>query len=530
MPRAPSCWRPTSSCAAIAAPHSAPSARPATMPSAIARWASASSTTSRSARRTRWPVHGIERVAIVDFDVHHGNGTEEIFAGDPRVLMVSTFQHPLYPVFGLSTIRPPNMVNMPLAGGRGQRGISRRRARPLAARARAAPAADDLHLGRIRRPSRGSARGTRVRRRGLRLGDARARRRSPRSTRRGGSSRRWKAATRFRRWAGAPRSTFANSSRRRDRQRPIGCDGAAAPDRGIPRGGEVERRKFLESCVAVSGSLGLPALPAWAECHPAALRSRAPRRHPRRAAQGPRRSSPRPITSSTIRSSSTPCFLLNLGRPAVAEATLRREDGTTYAWNGGVGPSRAIVAFSAICAHKLAYPTRDVSFIRYQPRRSATSDAQVIHCCADHSVYDPASGRARAGGAGAAAAGRHPARARRRHGRAVGARHGGRRAVRRVLQEVRIQAGARPRPGERAQARRGHPPSCANSPNTASRRSSASSSPQDSAIVVTDLSKTYGRVVAVNGSRSPCGAAPRPRSSAATAPARRRRCRCCSGS
>src|SRR5262249_30165098 len=61
-------------------------------------------------------------------------------------------------------------------------------------------------------------------------------------------------------------------------------------------------------------------------------------------------------------------------------------------WPGGVGTGRSIVAFSAICAHKLAYPTRDVSFIRYQPQRSATSDAHVIHCCADHSVYDPANG------------------------------------------------------------------------------------------------------------------------------------------
>jgi len=88
----------------------------------------------------------------------------------------------------------------------------------------------------------------------------------------------------------------------------------------------------------------------------------------------------------------TPCFLLNLGRPVAAATALRRDDGTTYAWGGGVGPARAIVAFSAICAHKLAYPTRDVSFIRYQPQRSATSAARVIHCCADHSVYDPASG------------------------------------------------------------------------------------------------------------------------------------------
>jgi len=38
--------------------------------------------------------HGLKRVCIADFDVHHGNGTEDIFRDDPRVLMVSTFQHP----------------------------------------------------------------------------------------------------------------------------------------------------------------------------------------------------------------------------------------------------------------------------------------------------------------------------------------------------------------------------------------------------------------------------------------------------
>jgi acetoin utilization deacetylase AcuC-like enzyme len=62
--------------------------------------------------------HGVERVAIVDFDVHHGNGTEDIFEDDPQVLMVSTFQHPFYPYSG--TERPaPNMVNIPLAAGAG---------------------------------------------------------------------------------------------------------------------------------------------------------------------------------------------------------------------------------------------------------------------------------------------------------------------------------------------------------------------------------------------------------------------------
>ncbi|MGH8802509.1 MAG: histone deacetylase family protein, partial [Casimicrobiaceae bacterium] len=64
--------------------------------------------------------HGLTRVAIVDFDVHHGNGTEDIFSGDPRVLMVSTFQNPLYPNSG--TDNPaPNMVNVPLPPGSGGR-------------------------------------------------------------------------------------------------------------------------------------------------------------------------------------------------------------------------------------------------------------------------------------------------------------------------------------------------------------------------------------------------------------------------
>jgi acetoin utilization deacetylase AcuC-like enzyme len=58
--------------------------------------------------------HGLERVAIVDFDVHHGNGTEEIFLADERVLMVSTFQHPFYPYSGIAG-RSERMVNVPLA-------------------------------------------------------------------------------------------------------------------------------------------------------------------------------------------------------------------------------------------------------------------------------------------------------------------------------------------------------------------------------------------------------------------------------
>jgi acetoin utilization deacetylase AcuC-like enzyme len=64
--------------------------------------------------------HGLERVAIIDFDVHHGNGTEDIFEGDPQVLMASTFQHPFYPYSGTDD-PASNMVNVPLAAGAGSR-------------------------------------------------------------------------------------------------------------------------------------------------------------------------------------------------------------------------------------------------------------------------------------------------------------------------------------------------------------------------------------------------------------------------
>ncbi len=57
--------------------------------------------------------HGLERVAIVDFDVHHGNGTQDIFTGDERALMVGIFQHPFYPYSGADT-HEPNMVNLPV--------------------------------------------------------------------------------------------------------------------------------------------------------------------------------------------------------------------------------------------------------------------------------------------------------------------------------------------------------------------------------------------------------------------------------
>jgi arsenite oxidase small subunit len=95
---------------------------------------------------------------------------------------------------------------------------------------------------------------------------------------------------------------------------------------------------------------------------------------------------------------STPCFLLNLGQPLEPAAGLRTADALTYRWPGGVGPERNIVAYSAICAHRLSYPTRQVSFIRYQEEVPPGKRRRVIHCCSEHSEYDPARGAAVLGG------------------------------------------------------------------------------------------------------------------------------------
>ncbi len=97
---------------------------------------------------------------------------------------------------------------------------------------------------------------------------------------------------------------------------------------------------------------------------------------------------------------STPCFLLNLGKPARQPVTLKTETGGTYEWPGGIGPNNAIVGYSAICAHRLTYPTRQISFISYRDKTGPAKGARanVIHCCSEHSEFDPASGGRVVGG------------------------------------------------------------------------------------------------------------------------------------
>ncbi|MEJ2644775.1 MAG: hypothetical protein P8180_07550 [Gammaproteobacteria bacterium] len=101
----------------------------------------------------------------------------------------------------------------------------------------------------------------------------------------------------------------------------------------------------------------------------------------------------------------TPCFLLNLGEPARPD-TLTTDTGHSYRWPGGVGPHDAIVAFSAICSHRMSYPARQVSFINYRPGPTAfvnkeqhsARKAHIIYCCSENSVYDATDGARVLGG------------------------------------------------------------------------------------------------------------------------------------
>ena len=86
---------------------------------------------------------------------------------------------------------------------------------------------------------------------------------------------------------------------------------------------------------------------------------------------------------------------MGLGVRPVAQASARlaTSDRRSYEWKGGVGASRSVVAYSAICAHQMTYPTKDISFISFRAEAGPRHrHAQVIHCCSEHSQYDPADG------------------------------------------------------------------------------------------------------------------------------------------
>ena len=155
----------------------------------------------------------------------------------------------------------------------------------------------------------------------------------------------------------------------------------------------MDRRSFIESCTAgaacISASAALPAFASDAKPHGYARALLVDERgDPQKASQL------QPLTNYVFHYpfEATPVFLLNLGKPALPHS-LSTRNRDSYAWPGGVGPQRSIVAYSAICAHQLVYPTRDVSFISFRKTRAQRGvQDQLIHCCAEHSQYDPARG------------------------------------------------------------------------------------------------------------------------------------------
>ena len=151
----------------------------------------------------------------------------------------------------------------------------------------------------------------------------------------------------------------------------------------------MERRGFIKFCAASVAALGSSEVAADARLQ---LYAKAKLVDEKGA---PLRASAIPANRNFIFHypfAATPCFLLNLGKP-VRPVQLKTVAGEPYEWKGGVGGQRSVVAYSAICAHRLSYPTKDISFISFRTEKSARNRiANVIHCCSEHSQYDPAEG------------------------------------------------------------------------------------------------------------------------------------------
>jgi Rieske Fe-S protein len=152
----------------------------------------------------------------------------------------------------------------------------------------------------------------------------------------------------------------------------------------------MDRRSFIESCSAGAACLSIPF---------AAMADVRPREYQRallvdERGDPVRASSLAPLTNYVFHYPfvATPVFLLDLGKAIAPKIVSTKENGA-YEWPGGVGAKKSIVAYCAICAHKLVYPTKDVSFISFRKTRAQKGvQNELIHCCAEHSQYDPARG------------------------------------------------------------------------------------------------------------------------------------------
>ena len=153
----------------------------------------------------------------------------------------------------------------------------------------------------------------------------------------------------------------------------------------------MKRRRFVQACAAGAAAA------SFAPPSQGALATRSFRRVKlvEEGGQALRVDSLRPNTNYVFDYpfQSTPCFLLRLDAPVAGGVELKTESGEIYRWGGGIGPGRDVVAYSAICAHKMTYPTKQVSFIGFREDPSPVAPrGKVITCCSDRSVYDPAAG------------------------------------------------------------------------------------------------------------------------------------------
>ena len=282
-------------------------ARPATTPRRRGRWASACSTTSRSPRSTRATRHGLERVLVLDWDVHHGNGTSDIFYADPSVLFGSIHESPLYPGTGAARRgrgAGEGLHGQPAgAGGLAATTLWRSLVEHVvgAARRAYAPAAG-ARVGRLRRPRRRPAGELRGDRRRLR-GDGRARRRRLPDARRPASASCSRAATTSTR--SLARSCAALEVARGATRRPTGRGaragaagaGAPGPGRRLAGAGPAGRLTAPER----GSGRRARAPPAWSAWPPRRRRRCwSARRTPRRRRPGTRRR-PRPRSATGAR-------------------------------------------------------------------------------------------------------------------------------------------------------------------------------------------------------------------------------------
>jgi len=91
----------------------------------------------------------------------------------------------------------------------------------------------------------------------------------------------------------------------------------------------------------------------------------------------------------------TPNFLINLGKPAKRQVILKTQAQKEYLWNEGVGPFRAIVAYSGICSHQLMHPNKEmsvVSYVKNEGKTMACDRGGMIVCAAHLSAFDPEEG------------------------------------------------------------------------------------------------------------------------------------------